>query len=333
MRDAAGSQERLATVASGIRLCYQTFGDPESGEPLLLIMGLSGQMIWWEDDFCVMLAEAGFFVIRYDNRDVGRSTKLKGHPVTMRQVAKAYLGMRVEAPYSIADLAHDAFGLLDHLQIESAHVCGISMGGMIAQTMATEHPERVRTLTSIMSSTGRRSVGWTSPRILPRLVAKRPKAIEEMIDFNLESWRFIASPGYPFDEDGMRRLARATLDRGRAGNGVARQMLALLTQPDRTEALHALTMPTLVIHGLSDRMVHVSGGRATAAAIPGSELLLVKGMGHDLPPDLWELYVIHLLELVRRTAPGYVASAAQSPIRSESINAASSGRVGSTEST
>lgn len=292
------SAERFASCATGIRLCYQTFGTPPGspggGEPLLLVMGLSGQMTWWDDQFCTELARAGFYVIRFDNRDIGRSTKLTDEPVSRRQLARAFFGLSVHAPYSIDDMAADAFGLLDELGVTSAHVFGVSMGGMIGQSMALAHPGRVRSLTSMMSTTGRRTVGWQSPRMLPRLLAPAPKTLEELVDFNIGSWRLISSPGYPFDEADFRRRAIDSLQRGRSGTGIMRQMLAVLTQPDRTEALGGLEIPSLVIHGLQDRMVHVSGGRATALAIPGSRLLLVPGMGHDLPPELWPLYVENL---------------------------------------
>ena len=291
------SAEQCAPLRNGVDLCYQTFGDA-GDEPLLLVMGLGGPMIWWDPDFCAMLANAGFYVIRYDNRDTGRSTRFRSLRVSQGMLFKAFLGRKVRAPYSLEDMADDAVGLLDHLGIESAHVVGISMGGMIAQTMALSCPRRVRSLTSIMSTTGRRTVGWQDPRLIPRLLKPSPTTVEAYIESSAEFWLLIGSPAYPFDREELTQRARDTWDRGINPAGVLRQMIAILTQPDRTHALHGLRMPTLVIHGLEDGMVHVSGGRATAHAVPGAELLLIPGMGHDLPPELFP----HVVEAIRGVA-------------------------------
>jgi pimeloyl-ACP methyl ester carboxylesterase len=253
---------------------------------MLLVMGLGGPMNWWDEEFCELLATRGFFVIRYDNRDTGRSTRARGR-VRRQDLVRAFYGLTVQAPYVMTDLADDAFGLLDHLGIETAHVVGVSMGGMIAQTMAIARPARLRSLTSIMSTTGKRTVGWQHPRLLPNLLAKRGGR-EVYIESSVTIWRRIGSPAYPLDEDSVRDRAAETYDRGISASGVMRQMLAVLTQPNRGARLRAVRVPTLVIHGMADKMVHVSGGRATAAAIPGAELLLVDGMGHDLPPALYE---------------------------------------------
>jgi len=285
----------MAPVSAEIEICYQTYGDPDD-DPLLLVMGLGGPMTWWDAELCARFAERGFFVIRYDNRDTGRSTKVEGR-VRKADLVKAFAGRRVRAPYGISDLADDAFGLLDHLGLESAHVTGVSMGGMIAQTMALARPERVRTLTSIMSTTGRRTVGWQHPVLLPTLIAPR-NGRDAYVKASGKVWRIIGSPGYPVDMEDLERRAGETWDRGFTRAGVLRQMLAVLTQPDRTKDLGRLTMPTLVVHGLSDRMVHVSGGRATARAIPGCELLLLDEMGHDMPAELYETIV----DAVRRNA-------------------------------
>src|SRR3954452_21711552 len=260
------SAEQLASLGNGIELCYQTFGDP-SADPLLLVMGLGGPMTWWDPDFCGRLADAGFFVIRYDNRDTGRSSRVRGR-VTRRMLLQHFLGRASGAPYTLDDMAGDGFGLLDHLNLESAHVVGISMGGMIAQTMAILHPERVRSLTSIMSTTGRRTVGWQDPRLLPLLLTRGAQTREAYVAGSARLWKVIGSPDYPETKDDVTNRAGETWDRGVTAAGVARQMLAILAQPDRSHRLRNLSMPALVIHGLKDKMVHVSGGRATAHAIP-----------------------------------------------------------------
>lgn len=289
------SEELFAPIRQDIELCYQTFGDADD-EPLLLVMGLGGPMTWWDDDFCEQLARAGFFVVRYDNRDVGRSSRAQGR-VTRAMLVRAFAGARVRPPYTMAEMAEDAFLLLDHLGLQSAHVVGVSMGGMIVQTMALAHPERVRSLTSIMSTTGKRTVGWQHPSLLPVFLG-RQGGREGYIAGSAATWKLIGSPGYPKSEDDVRRQAEETWDRGVSVSGTTRQMMAILTQPNRSHRLRALSVPTLVVHGLADKMVHVSGGRATAAAVPGADLLLVDGMGHDLPPSLYE----SIIRAVRRNA-------------------------------
>lgn len=292
----AVSEEMFAPVSPEVEICYQTFGSVED-DPLLLVMGLGGPMIWWDDAFCIRLAEAGFHVIRYDNRDTGRSSRI-AQRATRAQLAKAFSTGRGRAPYSMSDLAGDGLALLDHLGLEAAHVAGISMGGMIAQTMAIEAPARVLSLTSIMSTTGRRTVGWQSPELLPTLIAPRRGGKEAYVATNALVWSLIGSPDHPLSADDLRRRAEDTYDRGVSASGVLRQMMAILTQPNRTLRLRTLQVPTLIIHGLADKMVHVSGGRATASAIPGAELVLIDGMGHDLPVGLYDAFV----DGIRRTA-------------------------------
>jgi pimeloyl-ACP methyl ester carboxylesterase len=289
------SAELFASVSPDIELCYQTFGDP-AADPLLLVMGLGGPMTWWDPEFCEGLARRGFFVVRYDNRDTGRSSRARGR-VTRAMLVRAFTVGRARAPYSMSDFATDAVGLLDHLGIESAHIAGVSMGGMIGQTLAIEHPARVRSLTSIMSTTGRRTVGWQHPSLLPGLIAPR-RGREAYLASSVEVWRRIGSPGFPLAEEEIRARAIETWDRGISGSGVLRHMMAVITQPDRGSRLRSVRIPTLVVHGTSDKMVHVSGGRATAAAIPGAELLLVDGMGHDIPAPLFD----DLADAIRRTA-------------------------------
>jgi pimeloyl-ACP methyl ester carboxylesterase len=290
------SDELFAPVSAGVELCYQTFGDPDH-EPLLLVMGLGGPMTWWDPELCRLLASRGFYVVRYDNRDTGRSSRLPGR-VTRGALARAFVGRQVRAPYSMSDLAGDAAALLDHLALDSAHVVGVSMGGMIVQTLAIEQPTRVRSLTSIMSTTGKRSVGWQHPSLLPSLLAGRRPGREEYIRSSAAIWKLIGSPSYPQPDEVVEARAGETFDRGVSRSGVMRQMMAVLTQPNRSARLRAVQAPALVIHGVEDRMVHASGGRATAAAIPGAELLLVDGMGHDMPPALYDTFA----DAIRRTA-------------------------------
>jgi len=289
------SQELFAPVGREVELCYQTFGTPD-GDPLLLVMGLGGPMTWWDLELCQELVDRGFHVIRFDNRDCGRSSRAVGK-VTRATLVRAFAGRSARAPYSLVDMASDAFGLLDHLGVESAHVAGVSLGGMIAQTMAIEQPSRLRSLTSIMSTTGKRTVGWQHPSLLPNLIG-RYGGRDGYIESSVQVWKRIGSPGYPVDEEQVRKRAADTFDRGISASGTMRQMMAVLTQPNRSPRLHALKMPALVVHGLADKMVHVSGGRATAAAIPGAELLLIDGMGHDLPPALFETFA----DGIKRTA-------------------------------
>lgn len=286
--DVSVSEERFARIGTDLNLCYQTFGDPDD-PAMLLVMGLGGPMTWWDPEFCRTLAGRGYHVIRYDNRDTGRSSRTQGR-VGQRQIVRAFLGRRIEAPYSLVDMAGDGAALLDHLGHRTAHVVGVSMGGMIAQTMAVHFRERVTSLTSIMSTTGRRTVGWQDPRLAPMLLVQRSSR-EAYIATSVRLWRMIGSPGYPDTEDAVRERAAETWDRGLSRAGVGRQIAAILTQPDRTRELRTVDVPTLVVHGLADKMVHVSGGRATARAVPGAELLLVPGMGHDLPPALTGTFV------------------------------------------
>lgn len=290
--------DELYAPTGQIELCYQTFGSPED-PPLLLVMGLSAPMTWWPVELCEQLARAGFFVVRFDNRDVGRSTKLSAG-VGLRHLARAFTTGTGAPPYTLGDMGDDAARLLDHLGLESAHVAGVSMGGMIAQTLALAHPQRVRSLSSIMSTTGRRTVGWQHPGVLPRLVTPRRDTFEAYVAQSLAINQLIGSPGYPTPESEYRRLAEETWRRGVDPAGSARQTLAILRQPDRTVPLRAARVPTLVVHGLADKMVHVSGGRATAAAVPGAELLLVDGMGHDLPPALFDTFTDAITRVAAR---------------------------------
>ncbi len=281
------TEERFAP-ANGIELCYQEMGDPD-GEPLLLVMGLATQMIAWSDEFCALLAERGFRVVRFDNRDIGRSSRIeaKGAPNLLGMA----VGYRANAPYFLRDMAADTVGLMDHLGIESAHLVGASMGGMIVQSTAIDHPDRVSSLTSIMSTTGSRRVGHPSYKTFGLLLGKPPREREAAIERVIKTFKLIGSPGYPFEEERVREIAGRSFDRGHSQAGIARQLHAITASGDRTPGLRRLNLPALVIHGKNDVLVNPSGGRATAKAIPGARLKLVEGMGHDLPRALWPDFV------------------------------------------
>jgi len=287
---AAISEEQTATLPNGLEICYQTIGHP-GARPLLLVMGLGGPMTWWPIDLCRQLADQDFFVIRYDNRDTGRSSRVREHRVSRTHLVSAFLGRRVPVPYSVRDLASDGFALLDHLGINTAHVAGVSMGGMIAQTMAIEHPERVLSLTSIMSTTGARTAGFQHPMLLPNLLRRGARTKEQYVEGTVAFNKLIGSPTYPTPEGVVRARAEETWDRGITFSGVMRHMIAVITQRNRTESLRELTMPVTVVHGTKDKMVHLSGGKATARAVPGADLRIVEGMGHDLAPGLYDQLV------------------------------------------
>jgi pimeloyl-ACP methyl ester carboxylesterase len=277
------SGEQFARVGE-IDLCYETFGDP-GAPPMLLVMGLGAQMVLWDDRFCETLAERGFYVIRFDNRDVGRSTILRELGVPSR--TQLFVRDRRGAKYALDDMAGDAAGLLRELDITAAHVVGASMGGMIAQLLAIQHPRRVRSLASIMSSTGNRRVGQAHPRLWPRMVRRVRRDREGYIRDFIETYQTIGSTRYPPDPERMRSRAERCFDRGLHPSGAARQLAAVITAYDRTPFLRELKLPTTVIHGTADPLVRPSGGRATAEAIPGARLLMLDGMGHDMPPELW----------------------------------------------
>ena len=281
-----------AASANGITIEYETFGDP-ADPPVLLIMGFNGQLTLWDEAFCAALAAKGHYVIRYDNRDVGLSTWFDdaGEPGLLD-----LLSGTTAAPYSLADMAADGAGLLDALGLPSAHVVGVSMGGMIAQTFALEYPDRLRTLTSIMSTTGDPTVGQASPEALEALVPVPPASRNEAMDQGAVMWKTIGSPGFPFDEAAVRERAGAAYDRAFHPAGSTRQLAAIVTQPDRTGALGSVAAPTLVVHGEADLLVDPSGGKATAAAVPDARLDLVPGMGHDLPPELTDRFVAELAD-------------------------------------
>jgi len=285
--------------ANGIKIEYETFGNP-TDRPLLLIIGLGGQLLQWEENLCRDLAARGHFVIRYDNRDTGLSTRFDaaGEPDIMAALEKIMGGDKCVAAYTMEDMADDAAGLLDALNIPAAHICGMSMGGMIAQTLAIRHPARVLSLISIYSTTGNPRLPQPRPDVLGALLTPPPAEKEASIEHMLRLFKMIAGPGFPFDEEWTRRTTAASYDRGFYTPGVARQLLAILTQKDRTEALASVKAPTLVVQGTDDPLVPAEGGKATAAAVPGAKLMLIEGMGHDLPhggawPEIVEAIAAH----------------------------------------
>jgi pimeloyl-ACP methyl ester carboxylesterase len=288
--------EQFADVGGGIRLCYDTFGD-RSDPPLLLIMGLGTQMVAWHEDFCAKLVDEGFFVVRFDNRDIGRSTHLDGAPTpTVRQI----LIRRPPAAYRLEDMAGDTAGLLDALDIPAAHVVGASMGGMIAQMLAATRPERVLSLASIMSTTGSRRVGQPAYRVMPIFLKQAPRDRDAFIDHTELLFKTIGSKGLDVDDAELREVAGLMYDRGLDPAGTSRQLAAIIASGNRTDALRRITAPTVVIHGTADRLVRPSGGRATAKAIAGSKLVKVDGMGHDLPRAAWDQIVEAIVVNARR---------------------------------
>jgi pimeloyl-ACP methyl ester carboxylesterase len=287
MQEGSSKRPSLAS-ANGIELCYDTFGD-RAASALLLIMGLAAQMIAWEDEFCERLASRGYFVIRFDNRDIGLSSKFPQHgtPDLMAILSQAMTGKPVRAPYTLRDMAADAIGLLDALGIERGHVVGASMGGAIGQEMAIHHGARLRSLTTIMSSTGDRNLPQATPEAMAVLLAPPPTDRDSYFQSYQNTWAVLRGPGFPLDEAKDLERAARNWARGLNPTGVARQLAAILASGDRTAALGAVRMPTLVIHGDADPLVRHECGVATARAVPGARMLTIKGMGHALPISMW----------------------------------------------
>jgi pimeloyl-ACP methyl ester carboxylesterase len=283
--------------ANGITLEYDEFGD-RSAPPVLLIMGLGGQMIWWDQRFCQQLASRGYRVIRFDNRDIGKSQKFDDVcPDPGPLVMQALSGNKVTPPYTMRDMAADAVGLLQALGIDSAHVVGASMGGMIAQRMAIHFPERVRSLTSIMSSTGNPGLPQGDPKVLGLLTSARPTDPATAIEFGVDVWRALHGPGFPFNEASTRALVIESGQRSSHLLGQPRQMLAIVTDGDRREALRKLRVPTLVLHGDADPLVPYAAGKDTADNIPGARLVPIAGMGHELPEGAWAQMIDEIARL------------------------------------
>lgn len=286
-------------AVNGLELEYDSFGDPASA-PLLLVMGLSYQMIEWDDAVCEMIADRGFWVTRFDNRDVGLSTKLDdlGTPDLMALV------MRTAAPlYTLDDMADDAVGLLDFLGVGAAHLVGVSMGGMIAQLIAINHPGRVLSLTSIMSTVGGPNVVQPAAEVAAALLLPPGPSREARVEHSLANRRLINGAGLPFDEQLARRKAERAVDRCFHPDGALRQIVAIMAAPDRAPALGRLTIPTLVIHGEQDPLVPPDNGRQTAAALHNTHLMMIPGMGHNLPERVWPEVVDAIVAVAGRGAP------------------------------
>ena len=292
--------ERIVTNVgpSGIEIAYERRGNA-TDPVVLLIMGGAAQLVHWPDGFLAALLRRGLQLIRFDNRDAGRSTHFRDAPTP--DVRAALAGDLSSAVYTLSDMAADTVGLLDALELEAAHVVGLSLGGAIAQTIAIEHPARIISLTSMMSTTGDMTVGQVHPETLKSVFGGPPATTrQEVIDRTVRVFGVIGSPAYPTDPAAIAERAGLAWDRGHDELAIARQGVASLASGDRTSRLQKLDLPTLVIHGLADPICDVSGGRATAAAIPGAELVVIEGLGHNLPPGLWERFADHIAEVVQR---------------------------------
>ncbi len=296
--------EQFADVGP-VTLCYETFGEP-ADPAMLLIMGLGTQMVAWREDFCRQLVDQGFFVIRYDNRDCGRSSAMEGRPATLRQLVTKRVA---DPPYTLAEMADDAIGLLDHLGLEKAHVVGASMGGMIAQHVGMRYPRRVLSLASIMSTTGGRFVGQPAMGVIPLFLSAPSGGREDYAERAVKLFRAVGSKRL-FDEEYVRESAALSWERGVNMAGTGRQLAAITADGSRAQRLKRVTAPTLVIHGRDDRLVAPSGGRATARAIPGARLLMVDDMGHDLPRPLWPKIIDAIVENTKRATNEEVVASA-----------------------
>ncbi|MFL5817965.1 MAG: alpha/beta fold hydrolase [Conexibacter sp.] len=291
---ASDDGERLLDVGRGIELCCEAFGNP-ADPPLVLVMGLGMQMVHWPLPLIAQLVERGLYVVRFDNRDRGRSTHVQIAPPTPARLLTRRFGAD---QYTLEDMALDTVGLLDALELESVHLVGVSMGGMIAQTVAATRPKRVRSLTSIMSTTGSRRAGQPKPHIYPQLLKPAPRERDGYVEHMLALLTAIGAPGDALDTPDMRAYLAGTHDRDPDVRGTGRQLAAILASGNRTRRLEAIMAPTLVIHGEDDPLISASGGRATAKAIPGARLMLVPNMGHGLPERLWPRLVDAVVEHV-----------------------------------
>jgi pimeloyl-ACP methyl ester carboxylesterase len=291
--------EQLVT-ANNIHINYDSFGD-KSHPAIVLIMGLATQMIYWDEQFCKLLASQGFWVIRFDNRDNGKSTWLDSNPppTCLALLTNAVFKRPIGATYLLSDMMNDTVGLLDALHLESAHIVGASMGGMIAQEIAIHHPHRVKTLTSIMSTTGNRKLPKPSTAFSFKMLKPPPKDVNKAVTFGMHVWRLIQGEHYPFDQPKVLGLITRALQRGFNPAGNTRQLAAILDSPDRTQALNTLKVPSLIIHGEDDPLVLVACGYATAKAIPNAKIKTYPGMGHTIPSQLYDDISKQILDLIR----------------------------------
>ncbi|MFT4655831.1 MAG: pimeloyl-ACP methyl ester carboxylesterase [Patiriisocius sp.] len=284
--------------ANGLQITYDSFGDP-AAPAMILIMGLGTQMIHWSDQFCQLLASNKLRVIRFDNRDIGKSTWMTNLPVPSMWdfIGNSLFNKKVHAPYLLDDMADDTLALMDALNINKAHLVGASMGGMIAQCIALKSPNRVTSLTSIMSTTGNRSLPKAKARVSAKLLRPMAKDIEQYIAQSVDVWKMLHGDHFSFDQQRIENVIRDSRERGFNPAGVARQLSAIIDSPDRTLGLKQLQIPSLIIHGDIDPLVPVECGIATAAAIPHSTLKILEGMGHTLPVQLWQQIVDDIVGL------------------------------------
>jgi proline iminopeptidase len=275
--------------ANGLKFAYDERG-PASGPAVLLIMGLGTQMIFWPDVFCDRLVAAGFRVIRFDNRDCGLSSRVSAaRNIRLSSLLlNAFMGRPLKVPYTLEDMAADAVGILDALSLRSAHVVGVSMGGMIAQLLAAHHPQRVRSLTSMMSSSGDPRLPRPRPRVNALMFGRRPKPTdrEGLVRFGMKMYRIIGSPAYPTPAPLLRQMVEASISRAYDPAATMRQFAAIVANGSRVELLRGITVPTLVVHGADDPLMPLAAGRDTARQIPGAVLKVIPGMGHDFPLEL-----------------------------------------------
>jgi pimeloyl-ACP methyl ester carboxylesterase len=289
-------------AANGIHINFDSFGD-KSNPAIVLIMGLATQMIYWDQQFCQLLASQGYWIIRFDNRDNGKSTWLESlpTPTTTALLANAVFKRPLGAAYLLSDMMNDTLGLLNVLNLKSAHIVGASMGGMIAQELAINHPQRVKSLTSIMSTTGNRKLPKPSVAFGFKMFKPPPKDVNKAITYGMHVWRLIHGNHYPFDQQKVLGLIKRALKRGFNPAGNSRQLAAILDSPDRTEALSTLIVPSLILHGEDDPLVLVACGVATANAIPNAKIKTYPGMGHTIPSQLYNDIAQQILDHIRAT--------------------------------
>ena len=299
--------EKMLSVGD-VELCCDVMGSLDD-PVVMLVAGLGRSLVGWDDAFCQRLIDEGFGVVRFDNRDVGRSSRIAGAPPF--DLAAARRGGRDAVAYTLEDMAGDAVGLLDVLGVDSAHLAGSSMGGMIIQTVAVHHPSRVRSLCSIMSTTGAREAGQPTPEAMTVLMQRPSDNKEDYVSTQLANYQVIGSRGALVDQAWQRGRFERFWDRGVDPAATGRQMMAIVASGDRTVGLAGVGVPTVVIHGDADTLVPLDGGRATARAVPGAELVVIEDMGHELPPAVWPQVVAALVANARRAEPAWVSSDGQ----------------------